>query len=107
MMKSLTVLSAVLAAMALSGCGNSGINCNSATDFACVESTWPGVMAPAPTCTGTYTTVTACATGQINTCTFTDSTTYPSPVTSVIKYYTGANVTAGQAFCTSRSGTWQ
>lgn len=108
MIRKLTVLSAVLGVLAFSGCGNSGVNCNSATAFVCAEATWPGVMAPAPTCSATgFTSVTSCAAGQTNTCTYTDSTSFPSTVTYVFKYYAGADLTAAQAFCTSKSGTWQ
>jgi hypothetical protein len=101
-------MAAVLVVVALSGCGNSGVNCNSASTFTCAAATWPGAMTPAPACTaGDFTSVTACAASPVQTCTYTDSATFASPVTYVLNYYTGADVTAAQAFCTSKSGTWK
>ena len=107
MMRQMAVLAAILGAMAFSGCGNSGVSCNIAASNQCTDITWPGVMSPSPACVSPAVKVDACATGAAHTCTFTNTTSFPSTVTYVVNFYTGADFTAAQASCTSASGAWR
>ena len=102
----MTTRIAALGAMciALVGCGSSNVFCNDPMNSDCTESSWPGVMTPSPSCGSGTTTVMSCPVGATNTCTFTDRTSYPSPVTTIINYYTGANIANAMTSCSNRLG---
>lgn len=104
-----TIKAAALAAtgLLLGACGSSGINCDNSTTKSCTVATWPGVMSPSPVCTNGATSVGSCAGGAVNTCSYTDSKSFPSTVTYTVNFYSGADIAAAMAFCTSVSGTFK
>ena len=85
-------------------------SCNFTTQNYCVTiSVSSGLTLTSPTCTG-GTLIDACPmTGVVGRCVVQTMVSVPGATgtqTTTSVYYTGADLTAGQAACTSSSGTW-
>lgn len=106
-MNAMKLAALAVSTLFLSACGNSSVSCNNDTSKSCTFATWGGVMSPQPACTGGGTSVDACATGATNTCTWTDSTTFPSPVTYTANFYSGSDLAMAMAACSSVMGTYK
>lgn len=111
-MNRLFLIAAVTSMASACGPGMDNFSCNSTDAFRCTTIAISGGTFTDKTCNAPFTMIASCATtGLVGRCTINGGAglvTCPADATCTVtrSFYTGADVAAAQADCTSNNGTW-